>query len=247
MLQRSTRALPPAFTRRTAIRAYSSHVSSNEVPANAPNPTRPTVRDSSSNELSTSSRGNQDRSLQESLEAGEQRRIQQAPNRATIWSRSQQPRSGAMVGPRFEQTIIEDQPRPYAAIELIHKQPVRWTKERAVSCDGGGGPLGHPRIFINVDKPQIAWCTYCGVPYVSSSCALWREWRGLEGLGGLATNVRRQAHEHHREYLESLPSTSYPLGPSSDPAALPDAHLTPGKTGSTEQLQSNTGRPLEQR
>lgn len=59
------------------------------------------------------------------------------------------------------------QPRPLAAIELIHKQPVRWTKERVVSCDGGGGPLGHPRIFINVDKPKINWCTYCGLPFVS--------------------------------------------------------------------------------
>ena len=58
------------------------------------------------------------------------------------------------------------QPRPYAAIELIHKQPVRWTHDRTVSCDGGGGPLGHPRIFINVDKPQICWCTYCGLPFV---------------------------------------------------------------------------------
>lgn len=43
---------------------------------------------------------------------------------------------------------------------------MRWTNKRSVSCDGGGGPLGHPRIFINVDKPQICWCTYCGVPYV---------------------------------------------------------------------------------
>lgn len=53
-----------------------------------------------------------------------------------------------------------------AAIELIHKQPVRWTKERVVSCDGGGGPLGHPKIFINTDKPEIATCGYCGVPFV---------------------------------------------------------------------------------
>ena len=58
------------------------------------------------------------------------------------------------------------QPRPYAAIDLIHKQPVRWTHTSMVSCDGGGGPLGHPRIFINVDKPQICWCTYCGLPFV---------------------------------------------------------------------------------
>ena len=61
------------------------------------------------------------------------------------------------------------QPRPYAAIDLIHKQPVRWTKTRSVSCDGGGGPLGHPRIFINVDKPQICQCTYCGLPFVHTT------------------------------------------------------------------------------
>jgi len=52
---------------------------------------------------------------------------------------------------------------------LIHQQPVRWTRNRIVACDGGGGPLGHPRIFINVDKPQINWCTYCGLPFVSST------------------------------------------------------------------------------
>jgi NADH dehydrogenase (ubiquinone) Fe-S protein 6 len=63
-------------------------------------------------------------------------------------------------------TDAPSQPRPYAAIELIHKQPVHWRKERVVSCDGGGGPLGHPRIFINLDKPQINWCTYCGLPFV---------------------------------------------------------------------------------
>lgn len=58
-------------------------------------------------------------------------------------------------------------PQPYAAIELIHKQPVRWTDDRVVACDGGGGPLGHPRIFVNVDKPQVNFCTYCGLPFVS--------------------------------------------------------------------------------
>ena len=71
-------------------------------------------------------------------------------------------------GEEFELTYISQilQPQPYAAIELIHKQPVRWTKERRVSCDGGGGPIGHPRIFINTDKPEIATCGYCGLPFV---------------------------------------------------------------------------------
>ncbi|KAK2070103.1 hypothetical protein P8C59_004631 [Phyllachora maydis] len=108
----------------------------------------------------------------------------QAPNRTEVWSRSQRPRAQAMTGPRFEQTDFSLQPQPYAAIELIHKQPVRWTHDRVVACDGGGGPAGHPQIFINTDKPEIAVCGYCGLPF---------------------------ANEHHRQHLESLPETSYPL------------------------------------
>ncbi|KAH8783321.1 hypothetical protein F5883DRAFT_538449 [Diaporthe sp. PMI_573] len=110
--------------------------------------------------------------------------LPQAPNRKGIWSRSQRPRNEAMTGPRFEQTDFDLQPQSYSAMELIHKQPVRWTHDRIVACDGGGGPHGHPRIFINTDKPEIAACNYCGLPF---------------------------ANEHHREHLESLPQTSYPL------------------------------------
>ncbi|KAF5134300.1 Lactobacillus shifted protein [Metarhizium anisopliae] len=110
--------------------------------------------------------------------------IEQAPNRVDVWSRSQKPRSNAMTGPRFEQTDFDLQPQPLSAMEMIHKEPVRWTHDRIVACDGGGGPAGHPRIFINTDKPEIATCNYCGVPY---------------------------ANEHHRKHLESLPKTSYPL------------------------------------
>ncbi|KAK5711801.1 hypothetical protein LTR17_018244 [Elasticomyces elasticus] len=192
------------------MRAASSRSADNPVPANDPNPTpaHSPVYPSTTNAVATSSEGSMDQLLQESPEKGEERRVMQAPNRKSIWSRSQKPREEAMVGPRFEQTIMEDQPRPYAAIDLIHRQPVRWTKTQSVSCDGGGGPLGHPRIFINVDKPQ--------------------------------------AHEKNRKYLESLPSTPYPLAPTGDPAALPPSHIT-GKTGSTEPYQSNTGLPLEQR
>ncbi|KAF1997043.1 NADH-ubiquinone oxidoreductase, partial [Amniculicola lignicola CBS 123094] len=167
----------------------------NHVPANTPAPPKKVQTVSGTNETATSSEGSFDKVLQESVSEAEAMRTSQAPNRKGIWTRSQRPREVAMVGPRFEQTIIEDQPRPYAAIELIHKQPVRWTKDRVVSCDGGGGPLGHPKIFINVDKPKICWCTYCGLPF---------------------------AHEHHRKHLESLPSTSYPLSPVGDAAEVPE-------------------------
>ncbi|PLB35181.1 zinc-finger domain-containing protein [Aspergillus candidus] len=131
--------------------------------------------------------------LQEDPEVGERIRSLQAPNRANTWAASQQPREQAMTGPRFEQTIMGLQPQPYAAIELIHRQPVRWTKKRVVRCDGGGGPLGHPQIYINTDKPEIATCGYCGVPF---------------------------AQEKHRAYLKSLPATSYPLEPVGDAAEV---------------------------
>ncbi|KAB5570818.1 hypothetical protein GE09DRAFT_1055601 [Coniochaeta sp. 2T2.1] len=113
-----------------------------------------------------------------------QQEVLQAPNRSEIWSRNQRPRSEAMTGPRFEQTDFDLQPQPYSAMELVHKTPVRWTHDRVVACDGGGGPTGHPKIYINTDKPEIAVCGYCGAPF---------------------------AHEHSRKHLESLPETSYPL------------------------------------
>jgi len=75
---------------------------------------------SETNAVPTSSEGSFDKTLQESTEKAEERRVMQAPNRKTIWSRSQQPREKAMVGPRFEQTIMEDQVRtvlPYGHLE----------------------------------------------------------------------------------------------------------------------------------
>ncbi|OAL43375.1 NADH-ubiquinone oxidoreductase [Pyrenochaeta sp. DS3sAY3a] len=175
----------------------STPTTSDHVPANDPVQRDAKQTVSETNAVPTSSKGSFDKTLQESVAKAEELRTTQAPNRAGIWSRSQQPREVAMRGPRFEQTIIEDQPRPYAAIELIHQQPVKWTHDRIVSCDGGGGPLGHPRVFINTDKPQICWCEYCGNPF---------------------------ANEHHRAHLESLPESelSYPLAPRGNAAEAPE-------------------------
>lgn len=36
------------------------------------------------------------------------------------------------------------------AIDLIADVPPEPKKSRVVSCDGGGGPRGHPRVFINL-------------------------------------------------------------------------------------------------
>ena len=86
-----------------------------------------------------------------------------------MWGGKSQAGLRRIKGATEQLLTLHAQPRPYAAIDLIHQQPVRWTHERIVSCDGGGGPLGHPRIFINTDKPQICWCTYCGLPFVRHS------------------------------------------------------------------------------
>lgn len=51
------------------------------------------------------------------------------------------------------------------AIDLISEVPPIACKERITHCDGGGGPLGHPRVFINLDKPGNHTCGYCGLRF----------------------------------------------------------------------------------
>ncbi|EIW64654.1 uncharacterized protein TRAVEDRAFT_42061 [Trametes versicolor FP-101664 SS1] len=91
--------------------------------------------------------------------------VPQAPNLATTWSTSQRPRPQPHSGPRFEQTIMELQPNPLSAMEMISREPIRVVNGRKAVCDGGGGPLGHPKIFINLDKPGPRACGYCGLRY----------------------------------------------------------------------------------
>ena len=35
-----------------------------------------------------------------------------------------------------------------------------------VSCDGGGGPLGHPRVFLKIGDEREIVCPYCSRRYV---------------------------------------------------------------------------------
>jgi uncharacterized Zn-finger protein len=35
-----------------------------------------------------------------------------------------------------------------------------------VACDGGDGPLGHPRVYLNVGKEGQIDCPYCSRRYV---------------------------------------------------------------------------------
>lgn len=61
----------------------------------------------------------------------------QSPNFANTWSTSQRPRPQAHSGPRFEQTIMELQPNPLSAMEMINREPIRVVHGRKAVCDGG--------------------------------------------------------------------------------------------------------------
>ncbi|KAK7124843.1 hypothetical protein R3I94_019037 [Phoxinus phoxinus] len=52
------------------------------------------------------------------------------------------------------------------AINLVAEEPVSNIESRVVSCDGGGGALGHPRVYINLDKEtKVGTCGYCGLQF----------------------------------------------------------------------------------
>lgn len=61
----------------------------------------------------------------------------QSPNYPTTWSTAQKPRPASRSGPRFEQTVMELQPNPLSAMELVANEPIRVVHGRKALCDGG--------------------------------------------------------------------------------------------------------------
>ena len=43
------------------------------------------------------------------------------------------------------------------------------TPEMHVSCDGDGGPLGHPREYLTLEKGGEVACLYCSRLYIHTS------------------------------------------------------------------------------
>ncbi len=39
--------------------------------------------------------------------------------------------------------------------------------ETVAACNGGGGPLGHPRVYLNLAPAGRAECPYCSRLYVN--------------------------------------------------------------------------------
>lgn len=90
----------------SARRAYSFSANDKQEINTPANSSKPVPNVSKTNELPIETPQG-DAALQENAVDAEKLRVQQAPNRAAVWSRSQNPRAKAMSGPRFEQTIME--------------------------------------------------------------------------------------------------------------------------------------------
>uniref|UniRef100_A0A1Y1KJY7 Zinc finger CHCC-type domain-containing protein n=1 Tax=Photinus pyralis TaxID=7054 RepID=A0A1Y1KJY7_PHOPY len=56
---------------------------------------------------------------------------------------------------------------PNFAIKLVAQLKPICTRQNVVCCDGGGA-LGHPKIYLNLDKPGLHACMYCGQTFMQS-------------------------------------------------------------------------------
>ena len=54
------------------------------------------------------------------------------------------------------------------------------TDQMVVACNGGGGPLGHPRVYLNLAPAGKVECPYCSRLYIN---------RAVAGAGGVAGEV----------------------------------------------------------
>jgi uncharacterized Zn-finger protein len=46
-----------------------------------------------------------------------------------------------------------------------------YIEDMVAACNGGGGPLGHPRVYLNPAPPGKVECPYCSRLYVNRATA----------------------------------------------------------------------------
>jgi len=60
---------------------------------------------------------------------------------------------------------------PNWGMDMVAQIPPIEIEGRVAICDGTApfceaGPLGHPKVYINLDKPGIHSCPYCGLRFI---------------------------------------------------------------------------------
>ena len=69
---------------------------------------------------------------------------------------------GLQVGPSLAK-IPQNRMKSWIEMEPFEIIPVETT---TVACDGGDGPLGHPRVYLTLSKDGEIECPYCSRKYV---------------------------------------------------------------------------------
>jgi uncharacterized Zn-finger protein len=78
-----------------------------------------------------------------------------------------------------------------SAISRSHMGPFEtiYINETVAACNGGGGPLGHPRVFLNLGHDGKVECPYCSRLFVN---------RAMQGsASGEATTPARASEERN--------------------------------------------------
>lgn len=69
--------------------------------------------------------------------------------------------------------------------------------EMVAVCNGGGGPLGHPRVYLNIAPLGWIECPYCSRRFVNRAVA---RTDGVAGeVGVITSSARRPGSEHPSE------------------------------------------------
>ena len=48
----------------------------------------------------------------------------------------------------------------------MHAPEKVYVESETVACDGGDGPLGHPRVYLNMEGKGHIACPYCGCDFI---------------------------------------------------------------------------------
>ena len=79
--------------------------------------------------------------------------------------------------------------------------------EMEAACNGGGGPLGHPRVYLNLAPTGHHECPYCSRQFVNRAVAR------AGGLPGAADVVLPSAHGPGAEQPSESPAPRQPGSP----------------------------------
>jgi uncharacterized Zn-finger protein len=82
------------------------------------------------------------------------------------------------------------QPAPAPAVLETQPPEVIVVRSKRVACDGVGGALGHPRVWLEMGEASFVECSYCDRRFVLEA--------GQEGLESelLAPGVYEGSHGH---------------------------------------------------